>query len=233
MNKKSISLATLGIVSSALMGCSNQVESIQPLQQNQSNEVTAQSNLGLSNMMKNLTEMVFTILDKDKDGFLTLKEYTSSPNSNSEENQIAFKKLDKDNDGKISLEDAKALSKTFLSKMTYNKEKARESVQKEFTRHDSDKNTLLNESEFINSALKQFDFYLNDQYNFKQIARQSFIFESSDKNHDNKITFSEYEDFYYNMMTGIMKASLLGSTSTTPTPSKPDSNNTTPGFKPE
>lgn len=220
MNKK-LSLATLGIVSSTLIGCSNQVESIQPIQQNQ--QVSAQSNLGLNNIAKNIVEIVFLVLDKDKDGFLTLNEYTSSPNSNSEENKMIFKKLDKDNDGKISLEDAKSSSKLFLPKMVFSKESMREQAKNEFNRHDTNKDGVINESEF-DSAIKMFSYFLfnnsdSDNYkNIKETFMNTFLFESSDKNNDNKISFSEYEDFYYNMMFGMMKASVLSSSTTQPTP---------------
>ncbi|MFN8577520.1 MAG: EF-hand domain-containing protein [Candidatus Sericytochromatia bacterium] len=220
MNKK-LSLATLGIVSSTLIGCSNQVESIQPIQQNQ--QVSAQSNLGLNNIAKNIVEIVFLVLDKDKDGFLTLNEYTSSPNSNSEENKMIFKKLDKNNDGKISLEDAKSSSKLFLPKMVFSKESMREQAKNEFNRHDTNKDGVINESEF-DSAIKMFSYFLfnnsdSDNYkNIKETFMNTFLFESSDKNNDNKISFSEYEDFYYNMMFGMMKASVLSSSTTQPTP---------------
>ncbi|MFN8577601.1 MAG: EF-hand domain-containing protein [Candidatus Sericytochromatia bacterium] len=219
MSKK-LSLATLGIVSSTLIGCSNQIESIQPVQQNQSQQVSAQSNLGLSNTMKNITEVVFMYLDKDRDGFLTLKEYISGPNSNSEETQAAFKKLDKDNDGKISLEDAKLSPKVFLPKSTFSKESLRAYVQKEFERNDMDKNGTINDVEFFNTSIKQFEYFLDATQDFKKVAIGTFMFEASDRNHDKKLSFSEFEDFYYNMMTGIMKGSLLGS-AVTPTPIEP------------
>ncbi|MFN8577600.1 MAG: EF-hand domain-containing protein [Candidatus Sericytochromatia bacterium] len=212
--RKKISLATLGIVSSTLIGCSNQVESIQPVQQNQ--QVNAQSNFGLNNVFKNYAEIMFKFIDKDNDGFISQKDYMSISNGSIsvEEKTAIFRKIDKDNDGKINLEDIKLSLKLFLSGIDINKDKIRDSIQEFFSVIDTNKDKFINESEFINS---EFTSYFKTDNSSGDFVIKVFLFESTDKNHDKKVSFSEFEDFEYNIMTSIMKGSLLGS-SVSPTP---------------
>lgn len=229
MDKKLISLTALGAISTALLGCSNQIPVTieQPSQSSQ--QVSAQSTVGVNNFIKSFSEMFFKSLDRDKDGFLTFEEYSIyNPGDIS---KAAFKKLDKDNDGKISVEDVKASPKVFFSVLPslQSKEQVRTYVQGRFNAYDNNKDAAIVEDEFMTNALKEFSFFLNSGSSMTQVAMTSYMFEASDKNRDRKLTFSEFEDFYYNITKGIMKACTLGTSSaTTPVTVTPEPIDTYP-----
>ena len=144
--KKKLSLSTLAVISTTLVGCaSNTVMPQEPINNNQ-NQVQISSNTGLNDYMKGLGKMSFSLADKDKDGLLTVTDYLAFDPSNysltESEKRLIFKKLDKDADGSISLEDVEKNTKLYLSVFKHlTKESMRSQATTMFSSYDLNKNS--------------------------------------------------------------------------------------------
>ncbi|MFN8578619.1 MAG: EF-hand domain-containing protein [Candidatus Sericytochromatia bacterium] len=158
MNKK-ISLTTLGIMSTTLIGCSNQVDSIQPLQ-SQSQQVSAQSNSGLNNAESNFSTLFFEVIDSNKNGYITYTDLSSYLKNQSNELKLVFNKIDKDSDGKINLNDINKSPKLFLSLFNTDKQSLKRMATESFNKIDKDKDGKIIKSDFIDYIGTYFYFTL-------------------------------------------------------------------------
>lgn len=227
MNKK-VSVLIAGLISTLIIGCGNQSQPTQSTESVQPQQAKIQSNTGLNNLMRGVTDLLFNMLDKDKDNYLTLQEYMGST-SNQETFKTAFKKLDKDNDGKISLDDIKVSAKTFIAPFgdVINKERTRDYAKYMFSVADTNKDSMTDEKEFTTFIRNNFSYFL-DPNSYQGVGLTSYMFQATDKNNDKKLTFSEFEDFYYDFTLGMFQASVSGA-QPTPYPSS-QHGNYTPGY---
>ncbi|MFN8577161.1 MAG: EF-hand domain-containing protein [Candidatus Sericytochromatia bacterium] len=204
-----ISILTLTSIISA---CSSEtITNVQPAAQNQ--QVVAQSAQGLKTFYSKVVDRIFVLLDKDKNKSVSLEEFMtrtnetsfanpSQPNTNqpATTNQAPvtfdknlFTQIDKNKNGKLSLTEARNNSRLFLG-MT--KTQLRTLVGKTmFGSYDKNNDKYVSKQEFLGDALANSD--------VKTSTLLTSLFYNSDKNSDNKLSFSEFEDFAYSMIKSL------------------------------
>lgn len=212
MKKINIFLAGFFIIS-ALNGCGTQDNLIiQDVVQNNNQNVNAQSNKGLKETFKYLLDAQFNSLDTNLDKVISIEEFAptytlpqnrySSPAQKAVTNQgilsriknifkrkpdpnimndiyARFEKVDKNKDSKISVSEAKNNPDYFLGRT---KDNLREMAKYSFQFADQNKNNKVEKDELIFMARTQQGMHL--------------LF-TADKNKDNVLNFSEYEDIFY------------------------------------
>ncbi len=161
-----------------LSGCSN-VQNEPPIQL--PNQVAhIQSDTGLDGFRKFMVkEVIFVHLDKNSDGNLSLTELNNDQN--------LLSKYDKDNNGGISLEES--LSGNEFMGVT--SKQIRDTYgQSAFEKLDTDNNKLISMKEFKNPG-----FFYNTRPDMASSLLTSFY--ASDRNQDDALNFSEFEDCLY------------------------------------
>ena len=156
--------------------------------------VTTQSDHGLVEINRYIGKDFFAALDADKDGVVTIAEYTKLKVPNSDKR---FKKVDKNSDGKVTIEEMMANRKNFLPEM-YSKDILRQSAKTAFAGIDLDKNGKIERNEYFKPAVSQ----AQGDAPVAPDPNLNIIFNLSDLNRDGDLNFSEYEDLFYAGMLG-------------------------------
>lgn len=234
--KKLLSNSALAVVSTAmLVGCSNNTTMPETVVNNNQESVKIASNAGLNDYIKGMAKISFTLADKDKDGLLSLNDYLALDPLNSiteNEKKLIFKKLDTNSDGMISLEDTQKNIKLFMSVFKYySKEQIRNQALIMFGHFDANRNGEVSFKEFIEYTAKNMSYMFSGSVG---LALSGYMYEASDKNKNDSLNLTEFEDFYYNFSKGMMRGFYEGSYTLgqpVPQPSPidiPDAN--TPGY---
>lgn len=237
--KKLLSNSTLALVSTAmLVGCSNNTTMPETISSTNQESVKIASNAGLNDYIKGMAKVAFTLSDKDKDGLLSLNDYLALDPLNSiteNEKKLIFKKLDTNSDGMISFTDAEKNIKLFMSVYKYySKEQIRNQAIVMFGHFDANRNEEVSFKEFIEYTVKNMSYMFSGSVG---LALSGYMYEASDKNKNDNLNFSEFEDFYYNFSKGMMRGFYEGSytlgqpiqPNPDPYPSEPPSYDT-PGY---
>jgi Ca2+-binding EF-hand superfamily protein len=217
--KKLILNSLVGIFASSFVtACGNQSDLILDNNLNQVNQnITVQSRGGLNDAYKHLLNYQFNLLDVDKDKFVSIDEFAPSyelPNSasnmvpvynnNKKTSLISrlinfFKKkpnqkilndiyarfaaVDRNKDLKISLQEAQKQPIYFLGR---SKDNLRDMAEFSFAMIDANKDKKI--------SIEEFSKYSNTN------SSLLVTFYSADKNKDNVLKFSEYEDMLYSVL---------------------------------
>lgn len=163
---------TLILATGALIGCSRMPVSTPNVIQAQPATVNAMSESGIRSAVRYTANRVFFGLDKNKDGFLTLDEVERM-------NRDLIKDADKNHDQKVSLNELLAF---YLSPAQI--QELRNLANENFSRFDKDHDGVMTLSEFLAG-------FMNNQ---SEYGRLMMIFNLADKNHNLKLTGSEFED---------------------------------------
>ena len=202
---KKLGSIVAGVITLAVLtSCAS--EEIQMPVLEQQNQVQIQSNKGLSNFYKLLTETFFKVVDKNKDGVLTIDEFKGRPNlgpgvgsiPSMAEQAVAisevkaspedlFKKLDKNKNGRVTLSEANANAKDFLGA---NKTQVRSMLAKPmFEKADANKSKTITREEFVTS-------FLGGSVNASnQTLYAAYI--AADTNKNGNLSLFEFEDLVY------------------------------------
>jgi Ca2+-binding EF-hand superfamily protein len=148
------------------------------------------------NFYLKMTEKVFSTLDRNRDGFLDLNEYMFL-SKYKEILRSSFGEMDENKDRKISLNEAKKFSVTFLgtsniSTLDYELGMTK-NVTSFFNKTDVNKDGYIDKKDELN-------IFITESYVFKdKPALVNSQFNISDKNKDNKLTYTEFEDLYHTL----------------------------------
>lgn len=203
---KKLGSIVAGVMTLAILtSCAS--EEIQMPVLEQPNQVQTQSNKGLSNFYKLLTESYFKAIDKNKDGAITLDEYKGRPNlgpgvgsipSMAEQASMVsteaasspddlFKKIDRNKNGKVSLSEANYNAKLFLGA---NKTQIRSMLAKPmFEKADANKSKTITREEFVGTFLG------GSVTPYNQSLYAAYL--SSDTNKNGSLSLFEFEDLVY------------------------------------
>jgi hypothetical protein len=197
-----------------LTGCGSQTAAtFAPMETPVNTGISAQSAQGLKSFYTILTEKVFVAVDTNKDKSVSFEEFKApraplgpgvsagpinpTPDVTTQveptapaqpaapvDPLVVFLKIDKNKNGKISMAEARD-NKLFLGVSATD---LRKMFKPLFTSFDADKNNSVSKAEFI-KAVSGLD----------QMMQQSMmsLFFTADRNIDNKLNFSEYEDLLY------------------------------------
>lgn len=240
------SLVGSAVLLAVLTGCAEQSINNLPVlpetQQPQQSQI--QSKQGLTQFYGLLNEVVFNLLDKNKDKRVTLDEFknrgplvpqgtlTPAPGSDAEKAikedpnaapvslEDAFKKMDKNKDGKLTLTDARNNAKLFLGA---DKNQVRAIVAKPmFDKIDVNKNKSISEKEYL-------DFVKASGLPQEQAQNLVTSLLIADANKDGNLSLNEFEDVIYSSF----RASFLTPVSAPPAPpSQPTDPNPAPPTDP-
>lgn len=213
--KKITGLLSIVMISSSISACSSEsVNSIQPAVQNNTQQVTAQSAQGLKTFYSKVVDKTFAIIDKDKNKSVSLDEFMNRTNinipglpassavvDNTERNpgvspvdvRNLFTQIDKNKNNKLSLTEARNNSRLFLG-MT--KTQLRTLVGKTmFGGFDRNSDKYISKAEFLGDPAINSD--------SRTSTLLTSLFYNSDRNSDNKLSFTEFEDFAYSMIKSL------------------------------
>jgi Ca2+-binding EF-hand superfamily protein len=195
-------LLCLGLAAGMLSACNGTAPMMAaaPLMQQ---PIQAQSDAGVRQAIKATFEMGFESLDKNKDGFLTAEEANMVPE--------IFNKADADKDKKLSLKEfLYANSKVGKSAFQFIKNLAYQA----YTQLDANHDGFFTVDE-LQAQLKTLPTGAQSVH--------STLFFTADRNHDRKLTLSEYEDVAAWTLVGSMTGSPIA-----PGPISPGSGQVTP-----
>ncbi|MFN8672026.1 MAG: EF-hand domain-containing protein [Candidatus Sericytochromatia bacterium] len=202
--KKFLTVALLAIT---VFPACNSKQGIQDIQEDTiQQEVKIQSNSGANSYIEKYLNYLFDSTDKNKDGFLSRTELPNDSN---------FTLMDKNKDGKISIDEFKKGAKDSGVKKEAFRDNlvifVHQALNLEVFKYSDLKKTYegnVTKEQFIKIMSKIVPDY---PYGFRT------IFYVGDKNNDDKLNFSEFED----AMFGFSKALIDISNSVTPTPPSP------------
>jgi Ca2+-binding EF-hand superfamily protein len=223
MMKRISSFVGALITTAVLAGCGSQTEAtFAPIQNSVDSTVSAQSAEGLKSFYTLLTEKVFISLDTNKDKQISFDEFKNRPNMTpgfsgpppvaaqpqpAMTTQIepvtaadaaapapkpaapldplqVFLKIDKNKNGRLTLAEAKA-SRYFLG---VSQQELRKMFKPLFDNFDADKNKSVSKEEFLKSI---------SGLEVQMQQNMMSLFYTADKNLNDSLTFSEYEDLLY------------------------------------
>jgi Ca2+-binding EF-hand superfamily protein len=197
---------------SLLAGCNSQAVNQFPLEQvAPTQQVSAMSEQGLIQVNRYIGKFYFTALDANKDGFLSLAEYNKSNISTANDMSVRFKKVDKNSDKKISIDEMMNNRKNFLPEI-FGKDNLRNMARTSFDFFNTDKDDVISHDEFLKiptGAPTNSQRMAKADNNGMQITLSSdmqvllnVMFNLSDLNKNNELSFSEFEDFIYSGIKG-------------------------------
>jgi Ca2+-binding EF-hand superfamily protein len=234
MRKLNLLLSSIFAVS-ALAGCGSQNLTVLPEQNtlnNNQSQVEIESRKGLNSFYTVLVEKVFEMLDRNGDKLLSFDEFkpthinfgnsatgsmssgtvaassTRKPSNTISDPLVMFYKIDKNHDGKVTLKEAKN-SSYFLGLDT--KQLRTAFAKPLFDNLNPNKDKSITKDEFFKGIA-----------NLPAASQKTLIgsFFTADKNVDNALSFSEFEDLLY--------ASFKASWATPPAQPAPDPNQPDP-----
>lgn len=230
--KKITGLLSIVIVSSSISACSSEsVNLIQPEVKN-SQQVTVQSAQGLKTFYSKVVDKTFALIDKDKNKSVSLDEFISrttlsvpgipstsvsdtterNPGVSPVDTRNLFTQIDKNKNGRLSLTEARNNSRLFLG-MT--KTQLRTLVGKTmFGSFDKNADKYVSKAEFLGDPTINSD--------GRTTTLLTSLFYNSDKNADNRLSFTEFEDFAYSMIKSLWD-NPPPPPATDPTPAEPPS----------
>lgn len=196
MKKFKLFLAS-SFVLGTLSACSNEQTTMAPLV-TAPQQVNTLSEKGLVDANRAVGKIFFEKLDSNKDGNVNLVEYKRMQLSDVD---ARFKKVDKNKDGNISMEEMMANRKNFLPEI-YNKDTLRAMAKASFDTLNTDKDSVLKASEFIQMGGAKTVTGPGEEPKPVVLSPEATelyttIFNTIDLNHDNNLTIGEFEDFIF------------------------------------